>query len=97
MGKGSAELVARGVLLVGGPGIYHAEDAMSFVVDFASELVMIDCGTGRSLRTIIEIIEGAGTDPHTISTLILCEGHFGIHRPNRRVEQYIRGYQRQYE
>ena len=47
------ERIARGVYLVGGPQISHAEDATSFVIDFGGEAVMIDCGAGRSLRIIL--------------------------------------------
>lgn len=47
------ERIARGVYLVGGPQISHTEDATSFVIDFGGESVMIDCGTGRSLKTIL--------------------------------------------
>jgi glyoxylase-like metal-dependent hydrolase (beta-lactamase superfamily II) len=72
---GSAEIIARGVFLVGGPEISHAEDATSFVIDFNGELVMIDCGAGRSLKTILGNIERAGLDPQRISTLILTHCH----------------------
>jgi hypothetical protein len=47
------ERIARGVYLVGGPQISHTEDATSFVIDFGWESVMIDCGAGRSLKTIL--------------------------------------------
>ena len=69
------EQIARGVYLVGGPQISHAEDATSFVIDFGGEAVMIDCGAGRSLQTILANIEAAGIDPRTISTLILTHCH----------------------
>ena len=69
------ELIARGVYLVGGPQISHAEDAASFVIDFGGEAVMIDCGAGRSLRIILANIEAAGIDPRRISTLILTHAH----------------------
>lgn len=69
------ELIARGVHLVAGPDISHAEDAASFVVDFGSEAVMIDCGAGRSLPTILANTEAAGIDPRKISTLILTHAH----------------------
>lgn len=69
------ERIARGVYLVGGPQISHAEDATSFVIDFGGEAVMIDCGAGRSLRTILANIDAAGIDPRSISTLILTHAH----------------------
>ncbi|MCX5838829.1 MAG: MBL fold metallo-hydrolase [Deltaproteobacteria bacterium] len=69
------ERIARGVYLVGGPQISHAEDATSFVIDFGGEAVMIDCGAGRSLKTILANIDAAGIDPRSISTLILTHAH----------------------
>jgi hypothetical protein len=35
---GSAEIIARGVFLVSGPEMSHAEDATSFVIHFNGEL-----------------------------------------------------------
>jgi len=72
---GSAEIIARGVFLVGGPEISHSEDATSFIIRFNGELVMIDCGAGRSLKTILQNIENAGLDPRNLSTLILTHNH----------------------
>ena len=73
--KSSAELIARGVYLIGGPGISHSNDATVFIIEFASELVMIDSGAGGSTETLIRNIEGAGLDPHRISRLILTHCH----------------------
>lgn len=70
-----AELIARGIYLVGGPNISHAYDAAVFIIDFGGELVMIDAGAGRSSRVLIKNIEGAGLDPGRISTLILTHCH----------------------
>jgi hypothetical protein len=42
------ERIARGVYMVGGPQISNAEDAISFVIDFGREAVMIDCGAGMT-------------------------------------------------
>jgi metallo-beta-lactamase class B len=69
------ERITRGVYLVGGPQISHAEDATSFVIDFGGEAIMIDCGAGRSLQTILANIEASGIDPRRISTLILTHAH----------------------
>ena len=69
------ERIARGVYLIGGPQISHAEDATYFVIDFGGEAVMIDCGAGRTLQTILANIEAAGIDPRSISTLILTHAH----------------------
>lgn len=72
---GAAERITPGIYLVAGPEITHAEDATAFVIDFDGELVMIDCGAGRSMERIIENIEEEGLDPATISTLILTHAH----------------------
>jgi len=72
---GKAEVIVEGVYLVGGPNISMSEDATVFVIDFSGELVMIDAGAGRSARTLVRNIEGAGLDPKKISTLILTHCH----------------------
>jgi metallo-beta-lactamase class B len=70
-----AEEIAEGIYLIGGPNISHSSDATSFIIDFGSELVMIDAGAGGSSRILVENIESMGFDPHTISTLILTHCH----------------------
>ena len=65
----------RGIYLVGGPEISHAEDATAFLIDFGGELVMVDCGAGRSIGRILRNVEQADLDPAAISTLILTHGH----------------------
>ncbi len=69
------ESIARGVTLVGGPEISHAEDAASFLIDFGGEGVLIDCGAGRSLERILANIAAAGFDPQAVSTVILTHCH----------------------
>ena len=72
---GKAEQIVDGVWLVGGPNISMSEDATVFVIDFSGELIMIDTGAGRSARTLVRNIEGAGLDPKKISTVILTHCH----------------------
>ena len=72
---GAVERIAPGIYLVAGPEITHAEDATAFLIDFDGELVMIDCGAGRSIDRIIENVEQEGLDPAAISTLILTHAH----------------------
>ena len=72
---GAAERIAPGIYLVAGPEITHAEDATAFVIDFDGELVMVDCGAGRSIERIIANVEQEGLDPAAISTLILTHAH----------------------
>jgi len=72
---GVAEQIAPGIYLVGGPEISHAEDAAAFLIEFDGELVMVDCGAGRSVERILLNIEEVGLDPAGISTLILTHAH----------------------
>lgn len=72
---GNAEQIIEGVWLVGGPNVSLSEDATVFVIDFSGDLVMIDTGAGRSARTLVRNIEGAGLDPARISTAILTHCH----------------------
>lgn len=72
---GAVEEIAPGITLVGGPETSHPEDATSFVIDLGGELVMIDCGVGRSIGRILRNIEQAGLDAAAISTLILTHCH----------------------
>lgn len=67
--------IAEGIYIIGGPGITHADDATSFIVDCGEEIVMIDSGTGGSSRLLVEQIEGLGLDPEDLSTLILTHCH----------------------
>ena len=67
--------IAEGVYIIGGPGITHAEDATSFIVDCGEKLVMIDSGAGRTSHLLVEHIEGLGLDPEDLSTLILTHCH----------------------
>ncbi len=70
-----AERIAPGIYLAGGPEITHVEDATVFLIDFDGELVMIDCGAGRSVERILDNVEEEGLDPAMISTLILTHAH----------------------
>ena len=72
---GDAERIASGVYLIGGPGISRSDDATSFIIDFAGDLVMIDAGAGGSSRILVRNIEDAGLDPSRISHLILTHCH----------------------
>ncbi len=67
--------IGEGIFIIGGPGITHAEDATSFIVDCGEELVMIDSGAGKTAHLLVEHIEGLGLDPEDLSTLILTHCH----------------------
>ncbi len=72
---GKATVIAEGIYLIGGPDVSRSDDATSFIIDFCSELVMIDAGAGGSSRILRKNIEDAGLDPKKISTLILTHNH----------------------
>jgi len=70
-----AETIVEGIFMVGGPDITASEDAAVYIIDCGGELVMIDCGAGKSIKTIVEAIRETGRNPHEISTLILTHCH----------------------
>ncbi len=72
---GGPEFIAEGIFLIGGPNISHSEDATAFALVFGTEIVLIDSGAGRSVRTIIGNMERAELDPCAVSTLILTHCH----------------------
>ncbi|MDD5722459.1 MAG: MBL fold metallo-hydrolase [Syntrophales bacterium] len=67
--------IGEGIYIIGGPGITHAADATSFIVECGTELVMIDSGAGKTEHLLVEHIEGLGLDPGNLSTLILTHCH----------------------
>jgi glyoxylase-like metal-dependent hydrolase (beta-lactamase superfamily II) len=72
---GSAEIIAEGVYLIGGPNISRSDDATVFIIDFDGELVMIDAGAGGSSRILQQNMVSQGLDPKAISQLILTHCH----------------------
>lgn len=73
MGKGDE--IIEGVYLIGGPNISGFNDATSFVIDFNSELVMIDSGGGETVSILLRNMEVLGLDPARLSTLVLTHCH----------------------
>jgi metallo-beta-lactamase class B len=69
------EEIISGIYLIGGPNITSSDDAAIYLIDFASDLVMIDAGAGRSSAQIIRNIEMLGFNPTNISHLILTHCH----------------------
>lgn len=67
--------IGTGVYIIGGPGITHAADATSFIVDCGGELVMIDSGAGETPHLLVSNIKSLGLDPQNLSTLILTHCH----------------------
>jgi glyoxylase-like metal-dependent hydrolase (beta-lactamase superfamily II) len=69
------EEIITGIYLIGGSNVTAADDAAIYLIDFASDLVMIDAGAGRSSAQIIRNIEILGFNPANISHLILTHCH----------------------
>ena len=69
------EEIIGGIYLIGGPNITSADDAAIYLIDFDSDLVMIDAGAGRSPAQIVRNIEMLGLNPANISHLILTHCH----------------------
>jgi glyoxylase-like metal-dependent hydrolase (beta-lactamase superfamily II) len=72
---GNVELILPGIYLIGGPGISRSDDATVFIIDFGTELVMIDSGAGGSTKILTRNMEEAGLDPKRITHLILTHNH----------------------
>ena len=67
--------IINGIYLIGGPNITSSDDAAIYLIDFASDLVLIDAGAGRSSAQIVRNIEMLGFNPANISHLILTHCH----------------------
>lgn len=61
--------------LIGGSDVSGADDAAVFLVDFGTEILMIDSGAGRSSDKLVENIEDAGYNVRNISALVLTHCH----------------------
>lgn len=69
------DTIARGIFLIGGPNISHSEDATVFAVDCGREIVLIDTGAGRTVKTLVRNLEKVSLDPTALSTIILTHCH----------------------
>jgi len=69
------EEIIEGIYLIGGTNITSSDDAAIYLIDFVSDLVMIDAGAGKSSAQIVRNIEMLGFNPANISHLILTHCH----------------------
>lgn len=69
------EEIVSGVYLIGGPNVTGADDAAVYLIDFGSDLVLIDAGAGGSASQLVRNIEMLGLDPKTLSHVILTHCH----------------------
>ena len=70
-----SEEIIDGIYCIGGSNITRADDAAVYLIDFASDLVLIDAGAGGSSEQIVRNIEELGLKPQNISHLILTHCH----------------------
>jgi len=72
---GDYEKIMDGIYQVGGSDLSDPYDAGVFVIRCDKDLVMVDCGAGRSHGAIEENMRAAGLDPAHITTLLLTHCH----------------------
>jgi len=71
----SGEKIFDGIYLVGSAELTDSKDCCVYLIEFKSELVLIDAGAGESISAIIENIKGLGLDPSRVRKLILTHCH----------------------
>ena len=69
------EEIVSGVYLIGGPNVTQSDDAAVYLIDFHSDLVLIDAGAGGSASQLIRNIEMLGLNPALVSHVILTHCH----------------------
>jgi len=74
MRRGSGEIIP-GVYLIGGPNVTGADDAAVYLIDFGSDLVLVDAGAGGSSSQLVRNIEMLGLNPALVSHVILTHCH----------------------
>ena len=74
MRRGSEEIIP-GVYLIGGPNVTGADDAAVYLIDFGSDLVLVDAGAGGSSSQLVRNIEMLGLNPALVSHVILTHCH----------------------
>ena len=87
MRRGSGEIIP-GAYLIGGPNVTGADDAAVYLIDFGSDLVLIDAGAGGSASQLVRNIEMLGLNPALVSHVILTHchiDHIGAAPPDFRI------------
>lgn len=69
------EEIVSGVYLIGGPNVTQADDAAVYLIDFGSDLVLVDAGAGGSASQLVRNIEMSGLNPALVSHVILTHCH----------------------
>jgi glyoxylase-like metal-dependent hydrolase (beta-lactamase superfamily II) len=66
--------VEDGVYMIGGPDLTLPEDCAVYLLDLG-DLVLIDCGAGRSYPMLVDNIKSLGLNPERLHTLVLTHCH----------------------
>jgi glyoxylase-like metal-dependent hydrolase (beta-lactamase superfamily II) len=73
-GKLGAVTVEDGVYMIGGSELTLPEDCSVYLLDLG-DLVLIDCGAGRSYPMLVDNIKSLGLNPERLHTLVLTHCH----------------------
>lgn len=74
LAEGPQELAPR-VYLVGGPGLTHALDCLVYAIDGGEEIGLVDTGSGRNVRGLIENLKILGLGRKPLGPVILTHCH----------------------
>jgi glyoxylase-like metal-dependent hydrolase (beta-lactamase superfamily II) len=66
--------IEDGVYMIGGPELTLPEDCSVYLINLG-DLVLIDCGAGRSYHMLVDNIKSLGLDPQRLHTLVLTHCH----------------------
>jgi metallo-beta-lactamase class B len=83
---GRHDQIAEGVFMVGGSGLSDGADCLVYALDLG-DLVLIDCGAGRSWPQIYTNIRSAGLNPDRLHTLVLTHAHVDHIGPAARIKK----------
>ncbi len=89
--------IAKGIYVVGGPGISHPADCCVYLVDAGPEQVLIDAGAGPGAEAILRNVQTLGFDPVGTGHLVATHGHIdhigGISRIKEKTGCRVIGHQ----
>lgn len=69
-----AVTIEAGIYMIGGPEVTLPEDCSVYLLDLG-DLVLIDCGAGRSYPMLVNNIRSLGLIPERLHTLVLTHCH----------------------
>ena len=70
----AAITIEDGIYMIGGPELTAPEDCSVYLLDL-EDLVLIDCGAGRSYPMLVDNMESLGLNPERLHTLVLTHCH----------------------